>query len=84
VSRPVWNAIVQWPRLIILPQLPGMQVMHALVGCQKRWINSRKRSFHSADMTYFRLMPFNGRSTIGIAGAASSLLNSLPPLSWMR
>jgi hypothetical protein len=41
-----------------LPQLPGMQVMHALVGCQKRWINSRKRRFHSTDMTYFRSMPF--------------------------
>jgi hypothetical protein len=27
-----------------------MQVMHALVGCQKRWINSLRRRFHSLDM----------------------------------
>jgi hypothetical protein len=24
--------------------------MHALVGCQKRWINSLRRRFHSLDM----------------------------------
>ncbi|WP_167397502.1 hypothetical protein [Paraburkholderia aromaticivorans] len=35
-----------------LPQLPGMQVMHALVGCQKRWIKSLARRFHSIDMIY--------------------------------
>jgi hypothetical protein len=27
-----------------------MQVMHALVGCQKRWINNLARRFHSVDM----------------------------------
>ena len=50
MSKPVRNAIVQWTRLMMLPQLPGMQVMHALVGCQKRWINSLMRRFHSLDM----------------------------------
>src|SRR3954462_707298 len=50
VSKPVRNAIVQWTRLMMLPQLPGMHVMHALVGCQKRWINSLMRRFHSLDM----------------------------------
>jgi hypothetical protein len=30
-----------------LPQLPGMQVMHALVGCQKRWTNTLMRRFQS-------------------------------------
>jgi hypothetical protein len=29
-----------------------MQVMHALVGCQKRWMNSLARRFHSVDMMY--------------------------------
>ena len=35
-----------------LPQLPGMQVMHALVGCQKRWTNSMTRRFHSVGSFY--------------------------------
>jgi hypothetical protein len=44
-----------------LPQLPGMQVMHALVGCQKRWINSLARLFHSVDMMYSHQCRCHGR-----------------------
>ncbi|CAD9221362.1 hypothetical protein BCEN4_190073 [Burkholderia cenocepacia] len=42
--------MIQWGRLVMFPQLPGMQVMHAVVGCQKRWTNSLTRCFHSVDM----------------------------------
>ncbi|VXB33651.1 hypothetical protein BURKHO8Y_120028 [Burkholderia sp. 8Y] len=50
VRSPVLNAIVQCARLITLLQLPGMQVMHALVGCQNRCTNNLMRRFHSLDM----------------------------------
>src|SRR5258708_12129922 len=54
-----------------LPQLPGMQVMHALVGCQKRWINRPTRRFQSLDIMYFPMdAPCQGSdATIRFLGA---------------
>jgi hypothetical protein len=68
-----------------LPQLPGMQVMHALVGCQKRWINSLRRRFHSVDMMHFPSVPLQ-RPTLLLStvGAVSMLLTSFPGSSPTR
>src|SRR5262245_21890320 len=46
VNKPVCSARTQWGALRMLERLPGMQVMHALVGCQKRWTNRTNRRFH--------------------------------------
>lgn len=61
-----------------MPQLPGMQVMQALVGCQKRWINSLTRRFHSVDMMYFPINVVDKAGAImEIIGAASRPFNQL-------
>lgn len=80
MSRPVWNAIVQWETLMTLLQLPGMQVMHALVGCQKRWINSLARRFHSVDMMYSHQSVVTADATIRFFGAVSMPCNQLAVL----
>ncbi|MFP3569835.1 hypothetical protein SB772_37830 [Paraburkholderia sp. SIMBA_030] len=62
---------------MILPQLPGMQVMHALVGCQKRWTNSLMRRIHSLDMINALV---TADANIRFAGAVSRPFNPLAVL----
>ncbi|MGA7778048.1 MAG: hypothetical protein WCA85_10115 [Paraburkholderia sp.] len=62
---------------MILPQLPGMQVMHALVGCQKRWINSLTRRFHSLDMINALVA---ADATICFVGSVSGPFNPIAAL----
>jgi hypothetical protein len=58
-----------------LPQLPGMQVIHALVGCQKRWINSLARRVHSLDMmkAVLHTLDLPGASRTGKANHYTSM-----------
>ncbi|KWI55381.1 hypothetical protein WT72_16670 [Burkholderia pseudomultivorans] len=72
--------MVQCERLMIFPQLPGMQVMHALVGCQKRWINSLTRCFHSAGMMHSCQCRRHDDATTRIVEAASRRPDELAAL----
>ena len=49
VTRPVFNAVAQCTALSTLPRLPGMHIMQALVGCQKRSTKILARSLHPID-----------------------------------
>ena len=49
VTNPVCSAVNQWPPLSRLPRLPGMHIMQALVGCQKRSTKILTRSLNPID-----------------------------------
>jgi hypothetical protein len=55
VTRPVFSAVSQCTALNTLPRLPGMHIMQALVGCQKRSTKSLRRTLH----------PINGVAGMG-------------------
>ncbi|MBU9480076.1 hypothetical protein [Burkholderia multivorans] len=65
---------------MIFPQLPGMQVMHALVGCQQRWINSLTRCFHSVGMMHSRQCRRLDATTTRIVEAAPKRPDELASL----
>jgi hypothetical protein len=54
-----------------------MQVMHALVGCQKRWTNSLTRRFQSLDIVYSPSMLVSSR-TIFHYGSRSRIPDAKP------